>query len=151
MRTRSARYAYLSTFRSTSFQRAALRAGYTDEELFVLRSRLLEWSKSGNLRLELNPALGGFATPDRATVGLRLILMSKMGIQTPMRSAAAHELAHMLQEIRYGALTSERAGALTRADVLRYELGAEMIGHWAVGRELGWVGRFRAHLASWLH
>ena len=77
--------------------------------------------------------------------------MSKLGINSPLRSAVAHELAHLLQEIRGGALTAELAGQLSRAQIRALELQAEQIGAWTIGRELGIMGRARALLASLLH
>jgi hypothetical protein len=149
--SRAARYTYLRTFRSAAFQEAAERAGYTAAELKQLRGQLLGWSKSGSLRLELNPLLGGFATTERATVGLVPYSQYLVGIQRPVTSVTAHEMGHLLQEVRFGALTAEEAGTLTRSQILRYELGAESIGHWAVGKELGWWGTFRAYAAAYLH
>ena len=142
--SRSARLAYLRMLRSEGFQNAAVSLNYTRDELSLLRGRLLDWSRSGRIGIELNPLLAGYATPDRVTVGLIRVLADRK----PLQSATGHELIHMLQEIRYGALTMERAGQLTRSQVRFFEWQAGAGGKLTVGGMPGWFEEFYGWLAS---
>ncbi|MEO5368340.1 MAG: RHS repeat-associated core domain-containing protein, partial [Magnetococcus sp. WYHC-3] len=145
--SRAARYAYLKTFKSAAFRNAAEKLGYTSGERNVLRSQLLEWSRNGRIGQELNPLLGGYATSSRFSVGTGRLLF---GGRT-LRSAVGHELTHGLQEIRYGALTMEESGALTRSQIQFFETEGAIGGTLTIGGTPGWAEEFYGKMASWLN
>jgi hypothetical protein len=86
---------------------------------------------SGRIGMQANPVLGGYATSKNVSIGgLRLFRGGNA-----LKNASGHVLVHLLQEIRYGALTAEEAGTLTRAQVRFFEWQGAAGGKLTIGGE----------------
>ena len=144
---RAARATYLRTFRRSEFRLAAQTLGYTSGELSQLGKRLLRWSKQGQIKVQWNPLLGGVATDTELSISLPRLVRGERAL----RETVSHELIHLLQQVRFGALSKEQKPGLTRRERAYIEHQASAGGAIAVGKTPGRAEALYGQVTALLH